>query len=423
MNKPDTIAINDKSVRMGALLSDSHVTPFSKNIFHDDGIHSQSMSALRQSIHAHLLKLGFIKNGKGFLIEGELTKQRIRDFHTGKRVEVLNKNKDFILKFGPRLINNFASGSEVDPEAIDPEIIEVNSDSQESKLFRFACLLWSVPVSQGFGRRIRFLISDRQNGKLIGLFALGDPVFNLSARDKWIGWTFENRKDRLIHVLDAYVVGAVPPYSQIIGGKLVAALMGSKEVQAVYERKYIGRQAIISKKKNKAKLVLLTTTSSMGRSSLYNRISIPNGPRFIRIGETRGFGHFHLSGEVFDKMRDYLKEIGHPYATGHRFGSGPNWRMRVARTALEKIGFDAEDILNHGIPREVYAIPLAYNWQEILIGTQKKVQPCVLPASEIMKYCLKRWIIPRASRDKRYRTFEQSRIMEHLLNGGVSTAW
>lgn len=423
MNKPDTIAINDKSVKMGALLSDSHVTPFSDNSFHDDGIHSQSMSALRQSIHAQLLKLGFIKNGKGYIIEGELTKQRIRDFHTGKRVEVLSKNKDFILKFGPRLINNFASGSEVDPEAIDPEIIEVNSDSQESKLFRFACLLWSVPVSQGFGRRIRFLIRDRQNGKLIGLFALGDPVFNLSARDKWIGWTFENRKDRLIHVLDAYVVGAVPPYSQLIGGKLVAALMGSKEVQVAYERKYIGRQAIISKKKNRAKLVLLTTTSSMGRSSLYNRISIPNGPRFIRIGETRGFGHFHLSGEVFDKMRDYLKEIGHPYATGNRFGSGPNWRMRVARTALEKIGFDAEDILNHGIPREVYAIPLAYNWQEILIGTQKKVQPCVLPASEIMKYCLKRWIIPRASRDKRYMTFEQSRIMEHLLNGGVSTTW
>ena len=280
-----------------------------------------------------------------------------------------------------------------------------------------------MPVSQGFGRRLRFLVKDRQNGQLIGLFALGDPVFNLSARDNWIGWTYEDRKDRLVHVMDAYVVGAVPPYSQLIGGKLVAALMGSEEVKKVYERKYFGRKAVISKKENRAHLVLLTTTSALGRSSLYNRLALPNGPRFLRIGETRGFGHFHLSGEVFEQMRSYLKAIGHPYASGNRFGMGPNWRMRVARTALEKIGLDADDILKHGIAREVYAIPLAQNWREILLGKQKNVRPSVLPASEIIRYCLQRWIVPRASRDKRYRSIARCRIMEHLLNGGPGAAW
>jgi hypothetical protein len=421
--KTETITINPKSDRREVFLSKSTIISLPDSSINNNDIHTQKISTLREHIHTHLLKLGFINNGKGYIIEGELTKQRIRDFHADKRVEILNKNKSFILKYGPRLINSFAAGSEVDPNAIDPEIIEVISDSQESILFRFACLLWSVPVSQGFGRRLRFLIKDRQNGKLIGLFALGDPVFNLSARDKWIGWTFEDRKSRLIHILDAYVVGAVPPYSQLIGGKLVAALMGSNEVQTAYAHKYMGRQAIISKKKNMARLVLLTTTSSMGRSALYNRIKIPNGPHFIRIGETRGFGHFHLSGEVFDKMRTFLKDIGHPYAAGNRFGAGPNWRIRVARTTLEKIGFDAEDILNHGIAREVYAIPLALNWQKILSGTQKKVQPSTRPASEIAEYCLKRWIMPRASRDERYKTFDRSRIMEYLLNGGVSTVW
>ena len=58
--------------------------------------------------------------------------------------------------------------------------------------------------------------------------------------------------------MDAYVVGAVPPYSQLIGGKLVAALMASTEVKRVYERKYLGRQAVISEKKHRARLVLLT---------------------------------------------------------------------------------------------------------------------------------------------------------------------
>jgi hypothetical protein len=382
-----------------------------------------SNSELQEAIHEQLKQLGFTKNGKGYVIEGQLTKQRIRDFHSKKRIDVLRSNKSFIQQYGPDLVMNFATGRQVDPEAITPELVEVKSDSEESRLFRFACLLWSVPVSQGFGRRIRFLIRDKQNGQLIGLFALGDPVFNLSARDKWIGWKFEDRKDRLTHIMDAYVVGSVPPYSQLIGGKLVAALMGSKEVKDVYERKYLGLQAVISGKENRARLVLLTTTSAMGRSSLYNRLAIPNGPRFIRIGETRGFGHFHLSGEIFEQMRSYLEAIGHPYAAGNRFGMGPNWKIRVARTALEKIGLDADDILNHGIAREVYAVPLAHNWQEILLGTQKNVRSSVLSAPEIMEFCLDRWILPRASRDKRYKSFARCRIMECLLNGGPGPSW
>jgi hypothetical protein len=382
-----------------------------------------SNSELKEAIHEQLKQVGFTKNGKGYVIEGQLTKQRIRDFHSKKRIEVLHNNKAFIEQYGPDLSMNFATGRQVEPDAISPELIEVKPDSEDSRLFRFACLLWSVPVSQGFGRRIRFLVRDKQNGHLIGLFALGDPVFNLSARDKWIGWTVGDRKDRLIHIMDAYVVGSVPPYSQLISGKLVAALMGSKEVKEVYERKYLGRQAVISGKENRARLVLLTTTSAMGRSSLYNRLVIPNGPRFIRIGETRGFGHFHLSGEIFDLMRGYLEAIGHPYATGNRFGMGPNWKIRVARVALEKIGLDSEDILNHGIAREVYAVPLAHNWQEILLGTQKNVRTCVLSASEIMEFCLNRWIVPRATRDKRYKSFARSRIMECLLNGGPGSSW
>ena len=384
---------------------------------------SSSIDALRQSVHEQLRELGFTKNGNGYAIEGQLSKQGIRDIHSKKRIEVLQRNKGFIERYGPNLVMNFATGKQVDPESIDPELFEVKADSRDSRLFRFASLLWSIPVSQGFGRRMRFLVRDGQNGKLMGLFALGDPVFNLSARDKWIGWTFEDRKDRLIHMMDAYVVGAVPPYSQLIGGKLVAALMGSREVKEVYERKYLGRQAVISGKENRARLVLLTTTSAMGRSSLYNRLTIPNGPQFIRIGETRGFGHFHLSGEIFDQMRRYLEAIGHPYATGNRFGMGPNWKIRVVRVALEKIGLDADDILNHGIAREVYAIPLARNWQEILLGRQRNVRSSILPASEIMEFCLKRWIVPRASRDKRYKRFARCRIMESLINDGVGATW
>ena len=314
------------------------------------------------------------------------------------------------------MIKHFAAGRDVNPTAIDPEIVEVKPESIDSRLFRFASLLWSVPVSQGFGRRLRFLVRDRQNGKLIGIFALGDPVFNLSARDNWIGWTHQDRSERLIHVMDAYVVGAVPPYSQLIGGKRIAALMTSLEVKRAYERKYLGSESVIRKKKHCARLVLLTTTSALGRSSIYNRLSLPGGPRFLRIGTTRGFGHFHLSGEIFEALRGHLEAAGHAYASGHRFGMGPNWKLRVIRAALQDIGIDGNSILKHGIEREVYAIPLARNWQKILLGSNKNVRSLSSPAADIADFCLNRWMIPRARRDDSYRDVAPESIVWSLLN-------
>ena len=389
----------------------------------DSSNHLPTMDSLRKAIHTHFLSLGFSKNGDGYSVDGELTKQRIRDLHSAHRREVLERNRSFVETHGPELVHHFATGTQIDPASIDPELVEVKPDSLESRLFRFASLLWSVPVSQGFGRRLRFLVRDRQNGCLIGLFALGDPVFNLSARDNWIGWTHKDRSQRLVHIMDAYVVGALPPYSFLICGKLVAALTGSNEVKDAYERKYLGRRAIISKKRNQAKLVLLTTMSALGRSSIYNRLIIPEGPQFIRIGMTKGFGHFHLSGEIFKLLRVYLEALGHPYASGHQFGMGSNWKIRVIRTALEKLNIDGSAILRHGIEREVYAIPLARNWRDILLGNQKNVQSCVLPVSEIADFCLHRWIIPRAARDRHYKRFARCRIMECLLNGEPESIW
>ncbi len=378
---------------------------------------------LYETIDDHLTGLGFSKNGKGYYVEGGLTKQRIRDLHSAQRKDVLKQRQSFVATQGPALIKHFACGWDVDPAAIDPEIVEVKPESLDSRLFRFATLLWSVPVSQGFGRRLRFLVRDRQNGKLIGVFALGDPVFNLSARDNWVGWNHQDRCDRLVHVMDAYVVGAVPPYSQLIGGKLIAALMTSLEVKRAYERKYLGSESVIRKKKHRARLVLLTTTSALGRSSIYNRLSLPGGPRFLRIGTTRGFGHFHLSGEIFEALRGHLEAIGHSYASGHRFGMGPNWKLRVVRAALEDLGIDGNSILKHGIEREVYAIPLAQNWQKILLGSNKNVRSLSLPTSEIADFCLNRWMVPRARRDERFKDFDPESIMRSLLNDGAGAPW
>jgi hypothetical protein len=113
----------------------------------------------------------------------------------------------------PKLLRWFASGSEIDPTKIKLTLRRVRSDTLEADLFRLATLTWSVPVSAGFGRRMRYLVWDEGHDRLAGIIALGDPVFNLSVRDKLIGWSTDDRSERLVNLLDAYVLGAVPPYS------------------------------------------------------------------------------------------------------------------------------------------------------------------------------------------------------------------
>ncbi len=60
----------------------------------------------------------------------------------------------------PALLQHFADGREVRPEAIDPELVLVKSECPTADLFRFTTLLWSVPVRNviGEGCAISYMI-------------------------------------------------------------------------------------------------------------------------------------------------------------------------------------------------------------------------------------------------------------------------
>src|SRR5262249_23759063 len=143
-----------------------------------------------------------------------------------------------------------------------------------SSIFRLATLIWSVPVSNGFGRRLRYLVRDHQNGKVAGIIALGDPVFNLRVRDQKIGWSAATRGERLTNLLDAYVVGAVPPYNQLLVGKAIACLLRSRDIYEDFRTKYGSLSGLISEKNKRSRLLAITTSSSLGRSSIYNRLKL-----------------------------------------------------------------------------------------------------------------------------------------------------
>lgn len=371
---------------------------------------------IKRALRKHLVSLGFTRNENGNLCPPNSSKECFRRLHAVQRKEKIIANSKLIQHSWPKLKSYFANGREVSPEQIMPRIELVKSSTWQSELFRLASLTWSVPVSQGYGRRMRFLVWDDSNEKLIGIFALGDPVFNLAVRDAWVGWSVDQRKEKLVNVMDAYVLGAVPPYNGLLGGKLVASLINSCEVRDAFRFRYKKTTGIISQKNKNAELCLVTTTSALGKSSIYNRLKLADRKIFSSIGFTSGWGHFHIPDNLFTKMREYLNLSGDNYADNHKFGDGPNWKLRAVRKTLMQIGMNP-DILKHGIAREVFVCPLAQNAQKILMGMQTRPNFSGLKmVAEISELAKNRWMIPRSQRKADYRDWNNEQILD-LING------
>ncbi|WP_428245494.1 Druantia anti-phage system protein DruA [Ferrovibrio sp.] len=368
---------------------------------------------LKGKVRRHLRSLGFRRSkDDGRLVIDGTGKEAIRSLHLAQRNNKLKQNKEFIEEQWPLLQKHFASGSEIDPGNIKPELELVRSNSWQANLFRLAALTWAVPVSNGFGRRLRYLVWDRHNNKLIGLIAIGDPVFNLTVRDQHIGWDVKARTERLVNILDAYVLGAIPPYNMLLGGKLVASLIRSRDIYNDFTKHYGNLEGIISKKEKRARLLVVTTSSSLGRSSVYNRLKLGEQQYFIDIGFTRGWGHFHIPDTLFIEMRNYLRKLKHKYADKHRFGQGPNWRLRTVRAALTALGFK-DDLLKHGIQREVFFCELAKNARGILrTGKGRPNIKSLLTAKEVSELAVKRWMVPRAERRPEYKLWQAASIAD-----------
>jgi hypothetical protein len=368
-------------------------------------------AALKRALRAHLRNLGFTKDEHGELVLPGVSKDVIRKMHRGQRRERLATAQPFLVRALPRALPHFADGTEIDPRKIALRLRIVKSDTAEADLFRVATLTWSVPVSPGFGRRLRYLVWDEGHDRLAGVIALGDPVYNLSVRDALIDWTVHDRAQRLVGMLDAYVLGAVPPYNFLLGGKAVACLIRSRDVYDDFYRAYGKSVGVISKKKKHAHLVAVTTTSSMGRSAVYNRLRLGETAYFERIGFTEGWGHFHITDALFERMRLFLRDRDHAYADQHKFGEGPNWRLRTIRAALGALDFN-ENILRHGIQREVFVSKLAVNAFDVL--RSGKVKPDIsglLSVAQISDLARDRWMVPRAERGEiDYRAWSRDMI-------------
>jgi hypothetical protein len=153
--------------------------------------------------------------------------------------------------------------------------------------------------------------------------------------------------------------------------------------------------------------VLITTTSALGRSAIYNRLVVNGRRAFVSVGFTEGFGHFQFSQGLFSDLATMAEQTG--LRPGNRFGQGPNWKIRTIRCALEALGLPG-DLLKHGVRREVFLAPLGVAWRAYLRGETNSVSPYQYELDQVADFYRQRWAVPRSIRDESFRSFKPDSI-------------
>lgn len=322
-------------------------------------------------------------------------KEAIRSLHTCSRDERSQLTEKQQQQLSGPLAKYFASGNEIDPKCIQVGLVPAEHRTPEGDLFTIARKSWSLPFSKGYGRRLRYLVMDTHHDKLIGIIGLQSPPADLGCRDRLIGLKKGQKKMNTLNaMLDAYTVGAVPPYSQLIGGKLVAGLLSSDQIRTDYWKKYGAKKTEIRNKLLSQPLIAITTTSAYGRSSIYNRLKHESRLLAEPIGYTKGYGSLHLE-MLYPQIIQYLKSKD-LYRVGG-YGNGPRIRWQNIAVAQKELGLPST-VLHHGIQRQVFMFRHVRNLKEV-ISQSHTPDTITLSVNDWSEYWKQRWAIPRSERN------------------------
>jgi len=240
------------------------------------------------------------------------------------------------------------------------------------------------------------------------------------------------------HVMEIVTCGAVSPYNQLLGGKLVAMLMTSPQVVADVRQRYKGKVSLIASGMagraitRESALSLLTTSSLYAfGSAQYNRIRVPGKlvdgegeVRYERVGTTESFGTVQFASDTTESLTQVARLAnGNQRIVNNLFGEGMSPKLRSLRMGLDGLGLKPDEYLKHHSPRLLYAVPLALNSGDVLFGLAKRPRYILGGASgrtettaKIANHWFERWGKPRAAREVTLPAIRTTRRDDHLLS-------
>ena len=276
-------------------------------------------------------------------------------------------------------------------------------------------LIHTMEFTANPGRNLKFFVKDKVTGKLLGVICLGSDVTSLGARDKYIGWSLDNKfKDgKLKHTAIGTTICCAQPLGyNFLGGKLVAALVTSSVVRDAWKKLY-GQT-----------LVGMSTTSLYGIHSMYNSI-----PLWRTMGKSVGRIALKPDDATYEVWHDWVREnmeSEYKKATTQKEGvSGPptGVKQKTINLIFRAVGIKASDY-EHGFQRGIYYADMYENGKEFLRGEiEEKDLKMKKKYAEDTDYIMN-WWKPKAI--KRYsKLFDEGRLKPEKLFYGdiVGTTW
>lgn len=219
--------------------------------------------------------------------------------------------------------------------------------------------------NSNIGRNLNFLVRDKITSKDLGLICISSDFLDLTPRDKFIGWdrTFKTQGHMINYTAIGSTILPLQPFGyNYVGGKLLALLCLSDEVQYQWKKQYGNT------------LVGVTTTSLYGKNKA-GGVSQYNGlDHWIPMGFSSGSVSYEASKKTIKMLRDWLKKnytrkyfewyfakkpSGQPYKRDHR-----NRSYNFVYTKLDI----PKEIIRSEHQRGIYFSPLYDNTNDFLCG-------------------------------------------------------
>jgi len=286
------------------------------------------------------------------------------DLNTDKNLKWYNKNqkqisyiKDNIWK--PKELNDYKNLNLVVIPCDNPTLL------LNWRILRV--LTHSAVWKSSPGRMARFIVAHKEINndlfgfgfkepelKYLGVISMGSDFIGIGGRDKYIGWTTDDKLKRgmLKHTAMGSSISPTQPLGyNYLGGKLISLMVCSDIVENTWNSKY------------KEKLVGITTTSLYGGYSQYTRLNY-----WRKCKTSEGKINLEPTEDVYEKLKIWFKEKYPEIYTKSQKGSHP--KPRLLGLIYKELG--VRPPINNA-PRGVYWCSLYDNTNNFLNRTDEEL--------------------------------------------------
>jgi len=176
---------------------------------------------------------------------------------------------------------------------LEPKVTLVNASTNVKTWNALRIFIHSQRNNTNIGRNLFFIVTDNVTDKYLGILCLSSDFLDLTPRDKYIGWTREQRTQdkRISHTsIGSTIVPTQPLGFNYLGGKLMALLVISNVPEQAWNDRYNN------------KLAGITTTSLYGSFSQYQNLRYWN-----KRGHSAGSIKFEPLKETISIVKEWLK--------------------------------------------------------------------------------------------------------------------